>query len=216
LLNRRVQHAVRSLIEARFDAINSDDAQAMPTPPLATTEVASPKREANGHTPSDDADADANSPSVEDGEIEVSSLPPPNKKQKRDSPTEDADAKLAARLQAQENRLAQGRTTRGGSAGKPSKPGKSKGKAAKKKGEKRARPEGGSDADAADSDAPPKRKAGGGFQKPFNLSYPLAELCGEMQVSDALLCIRDSARSKLANCRTAIPPTGCQEALGVH
>lgn len=170
---------MRSLIEARFDAINSDDAQAMPTPPLATTEAASPKHEANGHTPSDGADT----PAAEDDEIEVASLPPAKKKQKREPSTEDADAKLAARLQAQENRLAQGRTTRGGSAGKPSKQGKSKVKAAKKKGEKRARAEGSSDADGADSDAPPKRKAGGGFQKPFNLSYPLAELCGELQVS---------------------------------
>ena len=34
-----------------------------------------------------------------------------------------------------------------------------------------------------DGDAEKKpRKAGGGFQKPFNLSYALAELCGEPQV----------------------------------
>ena len=39
------------------------------------------------------------------------------------------------------------------------------------------------DGDVDDGDAEKKpRKAGGGFQKPFNLSYPLAELCGEPQV----------------------------------
>lgn len=168
----------------------------MPTPPLATTE-ASPKSEANGHTPSDEADGDAGKygDDGDDGAIEVASLPPAKKKQKRESSEEDADAKLAAQLQAQENQLARGRTTRGGSAGKPSKTGKSKSKASKKKGEKRARAEDGSD-DGDGSDAAPKRKAGGGFQKPFNLSYPLAELCGEMQVSGALPRLGGFAKKK--------------------
>ena len=105
------------------------------------------------------------------------SVQPAKKKQKRESSTEDADAKLAAQLQAQENRLARGRTTRGGGTAKVTK----KAKPVKKKSAKRVR----DDDSEAGSDAEPKeakRKAGGGFQKPFNLSYPLAELCGVSQV----------------------------------
>ncbi|KAK1770214.1 upstream activation factor subunit spp27 [Phialemonium atrogriseum] len=170
------KHAVRSLIEARFDAMNSVDTQPMPTPPAASTTDASPKRESNSDTPSDDADT---YPVVDDGQIEVSSLPPAKKKQKRDSSVEDADARLAAELQAQENRLARARTTRGGASAKPS---KSKSKAAKKKSEKRVR-EDDSEGGGGVSDSAPKRKTGGGFQKPFNLSYPLAEICGVIQMS---------------------------------
>ncbi|KAH8881308.1 DEK C terminal domain-containing protein [Thozetella sp. PMI_491] len=163
--------AIKSLIEARFDAI-SGESPATSTPPNGGADV---KLE-NGHSPSDGAgDLDA------DGEIEVS-LPPAKKKVKRESSTEDADAKLAAQLQAQENRLAHARTTRGGANAKVTK--KPKSKPAKKKSAKRVRDDDDSEANS-DSDAPKgtKRKAGGGFQKPFNLSYPLAELCGEPQLS---------------------------------
>lgn len=93
---------------------------------------------------------------------------------------------MAAELQAQENRLsrARGPQTRGGgaAAAKKGKP-KAKAKPAKKKSEKRVRGSDESDVEG-DSDAggEKKRKAGGGFSKPFNLSYPLAELCGTNQV----------------------------------
>ena len=125
------------------------------------------------------ADANGRSPSADDGDGEIQvSLPPASKKQKRESSSEDADARLAAELQAQENRLSRGRVTRGGASG-AAKP-KAKPKAAKKKSAKRVRDD---DESGEDSDgAKPKRKAGGGFQKPFNLSFPLAELCGESQV----------------------------------
>jgi hypothetical protein len=36
----------------------------------------------------------------------------------------------------------------------------------------------------ADGETGKKRKAGGGFQKPFNLSETLSELVGETQVRD--------------------------------
>jgi upstream activation factor subunit UAF30 len=172
-----LQDAIKSLIEARFDAVSSKATQAIPTPPSGTAGDVSPKRETNGSSPSDEADAGA------DGEIEVS-LPPAKKKQKRESSSEDADAKLAAELQAQENRLSRGPRTRGKVTGKAAKPTKAKAKKPKKKSEKRARSDDDSEADG-DSDAgdKPKRKAGGGFQKPFNLSYPLQEVCGEAQVS---------------------------------
>jgi upstream activation factor subunit UAF30 len=159
------QIAIKNLIEARFDAISSAEVAQVPTP----TSGATADHDTNGHSPSDD-DTGAN------GEIKVS-LPPPTKKQKRESSSEDADARLAAELQAQENRLSRGRVTRGAGVAKP----KPRPKTTKKKSAKRVRSDDDSDA-GSDPDAKPKRKAGGGFQKPFNLSFPLAELCGENQV----------------------------------
>lgn len=103
-------------------------------------------------------------------------LEPARKKVKR-SESLDADAKLAAELQAQENQLGRARSTRGG--GGASKVVKKKKKAPRKKSAKRVR---GSDESGEGSEGEPKRR-GGGFQKPFNLSAHLAELCGEAQVS---------------------------------
>lgn len=99
---------------------------------------------------------------------------PPRKKTKRSPSVEDADARLAAQLQAQENKLARGRATRGGD--KPPKK-----KAARKKSAKKVKAEDDSDVDGGGEDKP-KRKAGGGFQKPFALSAPLQELTGQAQV----------------------------------
>jgi len=172
-----VKSAIKSLIEARFDAISSDTPQAIPTPPSGHTIEQSPSHNANGRAPSNDAEPDVGA----DGEIEVW-LQPAKKKQKRESSSEDADARLAAELQAQENRLSRGPRTRGGVAGKAAKPKLKKSKVAKKKSDKRARSDDESDAEGDSDSGKPKRKAGGGFQKPFNLSYPLQELCGETQV----------------------------------
>lgn len=182
--------AIKKLIEARFDAI-SGDTEAIPTPPSAPTVEVSPKLKTNGFIPSDDANPEADAGAITkadedaDSEIEVS-LPPAKKKQKRDNLIVDADARLAAELQAQEERLARGRTTRGGSSAKVNKKAKPKTKTPKKKSAKRAR-DGNGDSDNGDSglDAGEKnkRKAGGGFQKPLTLSFPLAELCGETQLS---------------------------------
>ncbi len=108
-------------------------------------------------------------------------MQPPKKKQRKEKSedTEDADAKLAALLQAQEN--SRTRATRGGNTKAKPAPKKKK-DAPRKKSAKRVRPE--DDSDVGDGEAAEKkpRKAGGGFQKPFNLSYSLAELCGEPQV----------------------------------
>jgi len=155
--------AIKRLIEARFDAISTAQ---VPTPTSGANGT-------NGHSPSDDETGD--------GAIEVS-LPPASKKQKRESSSEDADARLAAELQAQENRLSRGRVTRGAGTAKPSKT-KSKTKTTKKKSAKRVRSDDDSNADDSDASGKPKRKAGGGFQKPFNLSDPLADVCGETQLS---------------------------------
>ncbi|KAI1361449.1 DEK C terminal domain-containing protein [Xylaria arbuscula] len=163
--------AIKALIEQRFDAIS---AAAAPADTAAPDSNHSP----NGYTNGDDY-ATKNESDTNGGEIKVSTQPPKKKPRKEQSTvTEDADAKLAAMLQAQENQRT--RTTRGGGA----KPAPKKKKAApKKKSEKRVRSEDDSDAEGSDGSSPKKRKAGGGFQKPFNLSYPLAELCGESQLS---------------------------------
>lgn len=100
---------------------------------------------------------------------------PPRKKTKRSPSAEDADARLAAQLQAQENKLARGRATRGGDKKPPKK------KAARKKSAKKVKAEDDSDVGGSGGDRP-KRKAGGGFQKPFALSAPLQELTGQTQV----------------------------------
>ncbi|KAL1843449.1 hypothetical protein VTJ49DRAFT_1559 [Mycothermus thermophilus] len=162
--------AIKALIEARFDAISAAAAQ-VPTP---TSGAAT-----NGnHSASEEADGDADE---DDGEIQVAAPQRPSKKQKREtSASEDADARLAAELQAQENRLSRGRVTRGAGAAANNKT-KARAKATtKRKSAKRVRSD--DDSEVEDGDKP-KRKAGGGFQKPFNLSDPLAELCGESQLS---------------------------------
>ncbi|KAL2114861.1 hypothetical protein VTJ04DRAFT_10524 [Mycothermus thermophilus] len=159
--------AIKALIEARFDAISAAAAQ-VPTPTSGA---------ANGHSASGDEDADADAD--DDGEIQVAAPQRPSKKQKREtSASEDADARLAAELQEQENRLSRARVTRGAGQNK-SKP---RAKATtKRKSAKRVRSE--DDSEVEDGEDKPKRKAGGGFQKPFNLSEPLVELTGETQLS---------------------------------
>ncbi|KAJ3481341.1 hypothetical protein NLG97_g7843 [Lecanicillium saksenae] len=152
--------AIKKLIEARFDAVSGADADEAPSIP----EPSPHKRSATNGDYDHDSDASAGSE-------------PAKKKAKRSSSVEDADAKLAAQLQAQENRMARGRTTRGGDKPRATK----KKRAPKKKSAKRVGDDDDSDVDG--SDAPPKRKAGGGFQKPFNLSESLAVLCGETQLS---------------------------------
>ncbi|KAI9903684.1 hypothetical protein N3K66_000213 [Trichothecium roseum] len=152
------KQAIKDLIVARFDAISEIQAESVEEAP----EPSPKKRAANGdsHYGSD--------PSM--------SPEPAKKKAKRSSSVEDADARLAAQLQAQENSLARGRATRRGND-KP----KPKKKAPRKKSAKKVST--GDDSDVDGSDAPPKRKAGGGFQKPFNLSETLADLCGDTQLS---------------------------------
>lgn len=127
-------------------------------------------------------DAPSNKRSATNGTSEPddpsASPEPAKKKTKRSASTEDADARLAAQLQAQENRLARSRTTRGG--GDKARLAKKK-KAPRKKSAKKVGDDDDSEVDAS-GDSAPKRKAGGGFQKPFLLSPTLSELCGETQV----------------------------------
>ncbi|KAL6903924.1 SWIB/MDM2 domain-containing protein [Trichoderma evansii] len=154
--------AIKRLIEERFDAVSGADAGDAPPSPLP--DASSNKRPAANGTSDDDASA---------------SPEPAKKKAKRSSSIEDADARLAAQLQAQENRLARSRTTRGG--GDKARMAKKK-KAPRKKSAKKVGDDDDSEVDAS-GDSAKKRKPGGGFQKPFILSATLSELCGETQLS---------------------------------
>lgn len=142
------------------------------------------------------------------------SVAPPKKKQRKDKgeDVEDADAKLAALLQAQENQRT--RATRGG--GKPKAPVKKKKKATpRKKSDKKVGPDDDSDVEGSEGSGSRRRKAIGGFQKPFNLSYPLAELCGEAQVSTSILRCCITWLIKYLTC-AAVATASRQETVGTH
>ncbi|CAK7275302.1 hypothetical protein SEPCBS119000_006624 [Sporothrix epigloea] len=157
--------AIKGLIEARFDAINSQSQSPAPSTEYETI---------TGDSSELKIAADSNSCSRLRHNFENDS--PAKKKLKRaSSPIEDADAQLAAKLQAQENRLARARTTRGGNTVKAKIP------RAKSTTKKTAAKIDSSDVDG-DGDVP-KKKASGGFQKPFSLSYQLGDLLGVQQLS---------------------------------
>lgn len=189
--------AIKDLIEARFDAINSQSQS--PDPASNGVDINGNGADADEIKVSLEYDYDRDRsqshshsrPAVHDSDEEEDEDGPAKKKHKRSSSSlEDADARLAAELQAQENRLARARTTRGGSTTK-SKPrktagsgsiSKSKTKTTKTKAKSSAKVED-SDDEGGVEGAPPKKKASGGFQKPFNLSYQLGELVGVPQLS---------------------------------
>ncbi|KAK2606425.1 hypothetical protein QQS21_003118 [Conoideocrella luteorostrata] len=154
--------AIKRLIEARFDAVSGASPDEAPTPFVPKP---SPQKRTNGVSDYDDTDPSA-------------SPEPAKKKTKRSSSSEDADARLAAQLQAQENSLARGRTTRGGGDRATKKR-----KAPRKKSAKKVRDDDDSEVDASGDSGVKKRKAGGGFQKPFNLSSQLSDLVGVTQLS---------------------------------
>ncbi|KUI57805.1 Upstream activation factor subunit spp27 [Cytospora mali] len=170
------KNAIKVLIEQRFDAISEAQAapEAMPTPPHKHDDEDTKNGIHNGTKYVDeDADADADE-DASAGEIQVSTAP---SKKRSSSMVEDEDARLARELQAQENRLARGRQTRGGNNTPKAKPkGKKKSSAKVKTGDD-------SDVDTEDSGTVKKRKAGGGFQKEFNLSFPLQEVVGAERLS---------------------------------
>lgn len=167
------QDAIKTLIEQRFDAIaETQPTEAMPTPPHHTNGT---EGRTNG-VKHDEEDAYAEpDDDAASNEIQVSTVP---SKKRSSSMVEDEDARLAAQLQAQENQLARGRQTRGGHSAPKQKV------KAKKKSKSSAKVKAGddSDLDTEDSGTVKKRKAGGGFQKEFNLSYSLADLVGAEKV----------------------------------
>ncbi|KKF96756.1 Upstream activation factor subunit spp27 [Ceratocystis fimbriata CBS 114723] len=143
------KNAIRDLIETRFDALT----QSQPTTPTDSNDT-------DGQTYSNADEDDVKPPKPHNHSLSV----------------EDADAKLAAELQAQENRLSRARSTRGSTNGVKS------GKVTKKKSTPRKKtPKRVPGEEESDPDAPPKK--GTGFQKPFNLSHQLAMLVGQPQLS---------------------------------
>lgn len=89
---------------------------------------------------------------------------------------------------------------------------KPKAKTPKKKSATRVKSDDDSDMEPEEVEGTKKRKAGGGFQKPFNLSYPLQEVCGEAQVGGHC----PIGREQKTNPITALTPTGSQETLGAY
>lgn len=87
-------------------------------------------------------------------------------------------------------------------------------KAPRKKSAKKVGGDDDSEVDAS-GDSVKKRKAGGGFQKPFNLSDTLSALCGETQVRIRFYV---SFRGHSANTAMTIafPSSSRQEAVGAH
>ncbi|PVH78828.1 SWIB-domain-containing protein [Cadophora sp. DSE1049] len=169
---------VSALIHERFnhfDAITRAAAANASTNGHGTNDV---KQESTPPSSSRDASASADiksSPSDSDDEEDA---PPPKKKVKKEKGAVD-DAKLAAMLQAAENRSA--RATRGAGSKKvvktkrtPKKPRKS---ASKIKAVDDSDVELGSDGEIKEK---PKK---GGFHKQYHLSAPLAELVGEPTLS---------------------------------
>ncbi|RWA08527.1 hypothetical protein EKO27_g6584 [Xylaria grammica] len=150
------RNAIKALIEQRFDAISATAAPASTVVPDVNAPPSPPNGYTNGHDHAVKEELDVNG-----GEIKVSTQPPKKKPRKEQSTdTEDADAKLAALLQAEENQRT--RTTRGGGAKAAP---KKKKPAPKKKSDKRIRPEDDSDVDGSEEPSPKKRKAGGGVSE---------------------------------------------------
>lgn len=168
-----LQDAIKILIEQRFDAINDvTSTEAMPTPPHHGFD--SDHKHGTHGVKQEDGDSDDKDDVS--NEIKVSTAP---SKKRSSSMVEDEDARLARELQAQENQMARGRQTRGGS-GKP----KARAKAVKKTKKSSAKVKAGDDSgvDTDGSGTPKKRKAGGGFMKEFNLSDELQQLVGAARV----------------------------------
>lgn len=171
--------AIKELIGERFDKFNAERA-------IKQAAKAEPKPVANGTngshkrpaSPSESASISAtpSSPALSEPISDI----PPKKKVKR-AGADDADAALAARLQAEENGRA--RPTRGGGITK--KRGQTVKKSPMKKKKKSANRIKADDDSAlsgeSGDDAEPTKR-GGAFNKPWDLSYPLAALTGEPRV----------------------------------
>lgn len=173
------------MILERFQIAETKAAEPAPSTEASTT---------NGHTsPLDKEEVNAKDESTPPSSRAVSttsaSIPktepesdseevsPPKKKRKQNKPV-DADAKLAAMLQAQENMSA--RATRGGANRKTP---KKMAKKPRKKSEKKIKADDDSELGEVGSDGEIKEKVKkGGFHKQYHLSAPLADLVGEATV----------------------------------
>ncbi|EXJ64826.1 hypothetical protein A1O7_01164 [Cladophialophora yegresii CBS 114405] len=167
------KNAIKGLIGERFDIANAKrNGEPTVVPSVEAVEPAETARQTNGvHHSSESSPAKrvAESDEVSD----VADTPPPKKRQKA---TVDADAAFAAKLQAEEDKMA--RPTRGGGTRK-SAPAKKKKKKPKKD---RITASDDSEIDGEEKESKPKRDTG--FHKPLNLSPALSNLFdGETQMS---------------------------------
>lgn len=148
-----MQAAIKELIMERFDIFNARTNE--PSAPVASVEMPEPPLPTNGHYESPASLPDAASPpkrsAESDDNSDIANGSPPKKKRK---PSMDADALYAAKLQAEEDKLA--RPTRGGNSRK-SAPARKK-KSPKKKTSSRVRASDDSDIDDSESGEkkPPK------------------------------------------------------------
>ncbi|KAG9248327.1 hypothetical protein BJ878DRAFT_538466 [Calycina marina] len=172
--------AVKALILARFDHVSA--AEAAPGSPSPSLLVS--KSEPNGATPKPKIIKKERSESTttEDDNDQA----PPKKKRKQNEVKEessanaDADAKLAAQLQAEENRSGRSRATRGGGV-KPKKTVKKR--APKKKSASTVKAEDDSEIEVGSDGEIKEKPKKGGFNKPYDLSAPLADLVGAPTLS---------------------------------
>jgi len=164
--------AVKTLIMERFDKFQ-------PAAPSAAPEPETPKPVTNGHTihnvKRESKSRSLSEPQTEDDESDVRATPP-KKKRKQES---ESDAKLAKRLQAEEN--SRTRPTRG-SATKKSAPMKKK-RTPKKKSAAKIKADDDSDLDLDSNGEKKEVVRKGGFHKQYALSHQLADLVGESQLS---------------------------------
>jgi chromatin remodeling complex protein RSC6 len=147
----------------RFDHATAADADATPPSPHTNGAAPAARQKEKKETSEEEEDEDA---------------PPKKKRKQSKSKVDDADAKLAALLQAQED--SRTRSTRGGGAKKKA---PVKKRTPKKKSSDKVKAEDDSDIEL-DSDGVAKEKVKkGGFHKQYNLSHPLADLVGATTVS---------------------------------
>jgi hypothetical protein len=177
----------------RFDKAQASSSAAA-LPPSSAPSTPAVKPQTNGHAPNSassspekkvkqepikkepkvKSETPASSP---DSDSELDDVSPPKKKRKVNK--EDADAKLAAKLQAQENRSA--RATRGGGKERKVKVKKEK-RTPKKKSEKKIKADDDSEVELGSDGEVKEKVKKGGFHKLYYLSAPLAELVGESAV----------------------------------
>ncbi|KAF2669748.1 SWIB-domain-containing protein [Microthyrium microscopicum] len=172
------KYSLKALILQRFDIVASFN-----EPNNETSDDHKPPITTNGDTDGGHVTTNGKRPMSSES-FSTAASPPPVKKQKTSKTTkttprgaQDADAVLAARLQAEENGRA--RSTRGGGTNKRKAPVKRE-KPKKKKSKTKITSD--DDSEAA-SGAEREVNRTGGFHKPMSLSPPLAQLLGETQLS---------------------------------
>ncbi|OAL28375.1 hypothetical protein AYO20_09492 [Fonsecaea nubica] len=154
------KNAIRDLIGERFDLINAKrNGETTVIPSVETAEVVEPFAQTNGvhHSSAQSSSSPAKREAESEDVSDVIDAQPPKKKQKS---VIDADAAYAARLQAEEDKLA--RPTRGGGSRKTA-------PVKKKKRSKKDRVTGSDDSDIDGEERKQKPKRDTGFHALSNL-----------------------------------------------